>query len=48
MRHYLAVSPRSCSDREDQRRRVVADAHALVALGVEVEQLSNGSDRPVS
>jgi len=33
--------PRARSEREDQRRRFVADPNALVALGVEVEQQSN-------
>jgi len=35
------MSPRSHTDRQDQRRRFVADPDALVAVGVEVEQLSD-------
>lgn len=35
------MSPPSRTDREDQRRRFVADPGALAALGVEVEQLSD-------
>jgi hypothetical protein len=35
------MSPQTRGDREDQRRRFVADPDALAALGVEVEQLSD-------
>ena len=35
------MSPQSPGDRDDQRRRFVADPDALAALGLEVEQLSD-------
>ena len=41
VRHNLVMSPQSHTDRRDQRRRFVADPDALVALSVEVEQLSD-------
>jgi hypothetical protein len=41
VRHNLAMSQQSRTDREDQRRRFVADPDVLVALGVAFEQLSD-------
>lgn len=41
VRHNLGMSPRPRTDREDQRRRFVADPDVLAALGVAFEQLSD-------
>lgn len=41
MRHNLAMSPQPGADREDQRRRFVADPDVLAEFGVAIEQLSD-------
>ena len=41
VRHNVVMSPQSRADREDQRRRFVADPDVLAELGVAVEQLSD-------